>query len=368
MIKQVYLDNNATTSLASEVLDAMYTHSSLPLNASSSHSYGQKGKQLLRAARQEIASKLNVDSDSIIFTSGGTESMNLLIRGLQRSSGPVLTTAIEHSAVYETIRSIKSPIIYVPVGLDGTPSIEAIEAAITPDTSCMIFSAVYSETGAMLELEKVAKLAYMHKIPLIIDGVALLGKELFILYPGISGMGFSGHKIHGPKGTGFAYLNPNAHFSPLTYGAHQEKGLRPGTENIEGILGLAKAVELAYEALPESTIYMKKMRDYLEESLKEKAKNISINAEKSRVCNTSSITFHGIDGETLLIALDRKGVYASLGSACSSGALEPSRILIQMGMPRKDAKSTLRFSLSRYTKKEDLDYAIEVLLNILHSF
>lgn len=362
----IYLDNNATTSLdpaVKEVLDLFPSH---PYNPSSIHTLGKEAKKHLSAAREIISEVLHVPKDTLVFTSGGTESINMLIRGLYPNHGTILSTTIEHSCIHETLLDLKNMgvcIDYVPVSLLGAPTVEAIEGAIHQNTSLMVFSAVYSETGAKLDLSKVAQLALKHHIPLIIDGVALLGKEAFKIPDGITAMGFSSHKLHGPKGVGLVYISNQANCKPLLLGGHQEKGLRAGTENLEGIWGFAKAIELLKTRLAVATAHMERLRNLFESLLFDNLEHIEINGEGARICNTSNIYFSDIDAETLLIALDRLGVYASAGSACSSGALEPSRVLINMGYSRKRAKSSIRFSLCRYSTQQEIEDAAKIIID-----
>lgn len=364
----IYLDNNATTPLDKEVLEVMTREASLPLNASSVHSYGAHAKLLLKESRDLIARHIGVYPEELFFTSGGTESMNMLIKGLYSGEGVILTTSIEHASVYETILDLEkqgASVNYIAVGSLGAPSINMIKEHLSKKVSLMVFSAVYSETGVKLELNEVAKLALENHIPLIIDGVALLGKELFKIPKGITGMGFSAHKLHGPKGVGAAFVSSNPSIKPLMKGGHQELGIRPGTEPLEAIIGFSKAVSLAEEALPEATEHMYKLQNYFETTLKNNLDAITINGEGSRICNTSNIAFNGIDGETLLLALDRAGIYASLGSACSSGAIEPSRVLINMGLGREKAKASLRFSFSRKTTLDEIQQAVTSIITLV---
>lgn len=361
----IYLDNNATTLIDPRVQKAMMEVSSFPANPSSVHAYGKKAKLLLTKARETIATYFKVEKSKLFFTSGGTHSLNLLIQGLLPKSGKILTTDIEHPSIFETLKSLqkKIEVQFLSVGLKGAPSVDLIEKNLEGVT-LLVFSAVYSETGALLDLEKVADLAYRWQIPLIIDAVALLGKKELFLHPGISGMAFSSHKIHGPKGVGLIYLKDPKNFSPQVFGGNQENGIVPGTENLEGIVGFAKAIELlssSHEA------HMKELRDYFEEKLLSALPDLFINASESRICNISNIAFLNLDAEALLFSLDMMGIYASLGSACSSGALEPSRVLLNMGHSRKHASSSLRFSLSRETKKEEIDSAISSIINLVNA-
>jgi cysteine desulfurase len=367
MASRIYLDNNATTALDKKILPLISPLYTEPLNPSSVHSFGRHAKSLLCSAREKVASYLKVKEHQIIFTSGGTESLSFLIHGLFPKKGTILSTNVEHSCIHSTLDHLKKHgynVSYVPVGREGAPTIDAIESMMTKEISLMVFSAVYSETGAKIDLEKIAALARRHGAPLIIDGVALLGKENFTIPSGISGMGFSSHKLHGPRGVGLTYLSPEYKWEPLLRGGHQEFGLRAGTENLEGIIGFSEAISLLNLALPDATNHMKHLRDYFETSLIEKIADVQVNGGPDRICNTSNLYFDKVDGETLLLMLDRNGVCASMGSACSSGAIEPSRVLLNMGLSRKEAKSSLRFSFCRNNTIEEAKRAAQIVIDI----
>ena len=367
-MNSIYLDNNATTALDPKVLEAMVEIYSKPLNPSSIHHLGKEGKNLLSKAREQIGEFLGVLPETIIFTSSGTESMNLLIKGLYKGDGTILSTEIEHSCVYETIVDMEkkhTPVRFIKVDSKGAPELSEIESSIDASVTLMVFSAVYSETGAILDIKGLAHLAKKHQIPLILDGVALLGKESFTIDDGITAIGFSSHKFHGPKGVGLFYLAPKTKCQKLMFGGHQEKDLRPGTENLEGIIGCAKAISLLKGRQGEISDYLKNLRDLFESLLKKDLPNVHINGEAARVSNTSNLYFDGIDNETLLLALDRKGICVSAGSACSSGAIEPSRILLKMGYERKRAKSSLRFSFSRFNTEQQIIEAASAIVEIV---
>ena len=339
----MYLDNNATTPLDPLVREAMIEAFDL-YNPSSMHTYGQEAKKKLTHARSVIADFFSIAPREITFTSSGTEAMNFLIRGLYKG-GPIVTTKIEHSCIHNTILSLTDDIIYLPVDEYGAPtSFDTI-----PPDALVVLSAVNGETGVKLDLDSVAAL----NATTIIDGVALLGKEPVTIPRGITAIGFSAHKFHGPKGAGLAICR--LPLSPLITGGPQEHNLRAGTENLPGIIGMRRAIEL----IPKTT-NMATLRDHFEKSLAEKL-SIDINGTGPRVCNTLNIAFTGVDGESLLIALDMAGVAASAGSACSAGAIEPSRVLLGMGYSRERALSSLRFSLSRMTTADEIDRAIETI-------
>jgi cysteine desulfurase len=371
-MKRIYLDNNATTALDPRVLEAMLLDlRGGPANPSSVHFFGQKARAHLTEARGQIADFLQVKPHELVFTSGGTESLNMVLRGLfdKQAQGHIITTDIEHQCVYNTIKVLESrgcSVSYLKTGLYGAAKPEEVQAALRPDTRLIALTAVNGETGVKTDLNAIAKIAEGAGIPFVVDGVALLGKELFTIPAGVSAMGFSGHKLHAPKGIGLAFIRSQLKIPPLMTGGDQEGGKRPGTENMAGILGLAKAVTLLRDVLPGATKQMQTLRDHLEHSLKTRLGNVSINGEGERICNTSNLCFSGIDGETLLMHLDLSGIAVSHGSACASGALEPSRVLLNMGLAKEKARSSLRFSLSRETTREEIDQCIETICKLVH--
>lgn len=361
-MKQIYFDNNGTTPLDPRIIEAMVEELHLgPSNPSSIHAFGRAAKNRLQRSRELVANHLRAKPDEIIFTSSGTESLNLAILGMQ-TEGKILSTRIEHAAVYNTLARTNRPVEYLPIDATGHIDPEDLEKALSPEIGLIVLSAVNSETGVKNPLEAIAKIARAHNTPLIVDGVALLGKELFTIPEGVTAMAFSGHKIHGPKGVGCLFLRKGTPLSAQLSGGGQERNLRAGTENLVGIIGFAKAVELIDQELPEASFEMARLRDLLESSL-EGAIPVGTGP---RVCNTSCLTFPGMDGESLLIQLDMVGICASMGSACSSGALEPSRVLLEMGLTREEARSTLRFSLSRFTTEEEIRAAVATLTPLMN--
>jgi cysteine desulfurase len=364
---KIYLDNNATTGLDARVLEAMLSElSPVPSNPSSSHYFGQEAKRRLQSARDLIAHFFNVKSHEVIFTSGGTEAINLLLRGFEMS-GHAITSDVEHSCVYHTMDELRKKgldVSFLQAGLHGAVQPEQVEQAIRADTRFIVLMAVNNETGVKLDIDAIAQIAQKASIPLIVDGVAWLGKEQFTLHPGISAICFSAHKFHGPKGVGFAIVRPPIKIHPLLTGGQQEFSLRPGTENLAGIIGMAKAIELLNVELPEATHRMAMLRDRLEQGLIEQAAAV-VNGTGSRICNTSNLCFPDVGGEDLLIGLDMAGIAVSHGSACSAGALEPSRILLNMGIPHKLARSAIRLSLSRNTTLDEIDRAIAMIATLV---
>lgn len=367
---RIYLDNNATTAVSPKVIEAMIEELSGPAsNPSSIHSFGQKARQKLMRARETAANFFGCNLQDILFTSGGTEGMNILIRSAAQAfpKGQIITSTIEHSCVDLTLAQLAHEgweIIALPPGEKGFVDASQVKEVLSENTRFIVLAAVNNETGVKCPIGAIGRLALKWEIPLLVDGVAWLGKESFTLHQGIAGIAFSAHKIHGPKGVGFAVVRSHLRLSPLLTGGPQEYGRRAGTENLAGIVGAAAALDELRAELPISTAHMSAMRDKLEKGLIEKCGAI-VNGTGERVCNTLNVSFPGIDGETLLIQLDQAGIAASHGSACSAGAMEPSRVLLNMGLPHERVGSSLRFSLSRYTSLEEIDFCIEATSQLL---
>jgi cysteine desulfurase len=368
MTSAIYLDNNSTTAVDPRVVAVVLESLANGLgNPSSIHRYGQSARQQLEKARQTIADSLSVRPQEVIFTSGGTEGANMLLRGIFPAGcrGHLITSNVEHACVYGNVKALEAVGIgcsILPAGLYGAVQPDAVEGAIRPESKLIALMAVNNETGVKSNIPAIAEIAQENKIPLFVDGVALLGKEPFQIPKGVSAISFSGHKIHAPKGVGFVVMRSHLKLAPLMLGGDQEFGRRPGTENLPAILGMAKAVALLNEELPQATQRMATLRDHFESSLHLQLGGVTVNGSGPRICNTSNLAFAGIEGETLLAALDlavaTASVAASHGSACAAGALQPSRILLNMGLSQEAAASSLRFSLSRFTTREEVDAAI----------
>jgi cysteine desulfurase len=365
---RIYLDNNGTTQVDPQVIevivDDLKSHFG---NPSSTHSFGQDSRKRLTKARDVIAEYLSVKPQELIFTSSGTEAINMVIKGLfeNKPGGHILTSAVEHSSVYSTVKAMETKgctATFLSPGLWGAVTVSDVEAALKPDTRLIILMAVNNETGVKTNIEAIAALALERRIPFVVDAVALLGKESFSIPSGVSAMCFSGHKLHAPKGIGLLWLRSGLKIKPLMDGGQQEQGRRGGTENISGIMAFSEAVHLLKSELPEASKRMQILRDKFEKTLLEKIPNVTVNGQGPRVVNTSNLAFAGIEGETLLAALDLDGLAVSHGSACSSGALEPSRILLNMGISMEMASSSLRFSLSRFTTEDEIDVALEIVI------
>jgi cysteine desulfurase len=365
---RIYLDNNATTALDPRVFKAMLADlSGPPANPSSVHWFGQQARNLLIQSRRTAASYFHAKPEEIIFTSGGTEGINFLLRGLG-PKGHLITTAIEHSSVYKTIQSLEAQglsVSYIPVRLWGAPLPEEIEAAIRPDTKAIVLSASNGETGVKIDLDAIGKIAENRSIPLVLDTVSFAGKEPMVLPRSVWAAAISGHKFHAPKGIGAVLLRSSLKIPPLLTGGNQEYMKRAGTENLSGILALAEALQILIQDQTSITEHLTDLRHHLEQGLLASIPDIAINGQGPRVSNTSNIAFLGVDGETLLMHLDLAGIAVSHGSACSSGSLEPSRVLTQMGIDSKTARSSLRFSIGRFNTREEIDRAIEQISQIV---
>lgn len=368
MKQKIYLDNNASTPVDPRVLEAMtsYLKNSYG-NPSSQHAFGRSARAALTASRDVIANFLGVKSKEIVFTSGGTEGLNIILQGLP-TPGRIITSDVEHAAVFETLKALEKrgfQITYLKAGPHGAILPEAVQAAITPDTKLIALMAVNNETGVKTDIETIASIALRAGVPFLVDAIAQLGKEPIRVFEGISAMCFSGQKIHAPMGTGFAFISSGFKLKPLLFGGEQENSRRSGTENVPGIIALAEAVKLLNQEMSVTVPKMRELRDKLEKSLKMQIPEIEINGEGPRICNTSNMSFPSVEGETLLAALDLAGIAVSHGSACASGALEPSRVLVNMGYPKNRVRSAIRFSLSRFTTEQDIDDCIKAVLGCI---
>lgn len=367
----IYLDNNATTALDPLVTTALLKElEQPPSNPSSIHHLGKEAKSRLHQAKSTLANYLKVHPDTLFFTASGTEALNLAIKGFfLRKKGVILSTKTEHAAIYETILDLEkagcTP-LFLETGLQGAVSFHSIEEALQKQrVDLIVLSAVNSETGVKTDIEAIASLADRFHVPFVVDGVALLGKADFTIPNGVSAMAFSGHKIHAPKGIGLLYKKPSFTLSPLITGGGQEKNLRSGTENLAGAIAFAKAVELFYENKESILSHLTHLQKTFLEELNKRGIRYRINGLGEKVSNTINLTFEGVDGETLLTLLDMNGIQASHGSACSSGAIEPSRVLLAMGLSKEVAKGSIRFSFSRLNTEEEIKKAVAILSDLI---
>lgn len=372
MMERIYLDNNASTPIDPDVLNTFIEITERFIgNPSSAHNEGKILKKYLIDARDSVANFLGVKSKEIIFTSGATEAINMVINGIfdgGSKKGHIITSNLEHPAVFKTIQNLEkagADVTYLSPGEYGAVKPEHVAEVIRPDTKLIALMAVNNETGVKTDIQSIAGIAEQYDIPFVVDAVALFGKELFALPSGVSAICTSGHKLHAPKGVGFAFVRRKLKISPLLVGGEHEYGLRAGTENLSGIVAYGAAVEKLNDELPEASRYMQFLRDRLENGLKENLAEVIVNGTGPRVCNTLNISFLGVQGETLLANLDLQGIAASHGSACASGALQPSRILTNMGVPQEVVRSSVRFSVSKMNTKEEIDRAISIITAIV---
>ena len=373
--RQVYLDYNATTPLAPEVLQAMMPYLKEEYgNASSIHSVGQRARAGVERAREQVAALIGAREREIVFTSGGTEADNLAIRGVvqasRRERKHIITTTVEHHAVLNTCQALESEgveVTYLPVGRDGLVDPQAVQQAITPDTVLISVMFANNELGTIQPIAEIARMAQESKIPFHTDGVQAAGKiPIDVGNLGVDLLALSGHKLYGPKGVGALYVRRGVRLKPLFFGGHHERDRRPGTENVAGIVGLGAAAELARDQLAEEGRRVTGLRDELERRILERVLHAGVNGDREhRTPNTTNLYFDFVEGEPLVISMDLKGIACSTGAACSSGAVEPSHVLTAIGLSAERARASLRFSLGRNTTQEDIDYVTETIPNVV---
>ncbi|HYK39985.1 MAG TPA: cysteine desulfurase NifS [Candidatus Eremiobacteraceae bacterium] len=370
-MNRVYLDFNATTPVEPEVLDAMLPFFSVEFgNAASIHTVGQRARAAVETARDQVASLLGARSQEIVFTSGGTESDNHAIFGVIRSSPGatkhIITTNIEHEAVLNSCQALEKEgvaVTYLPVNRDGVITVEQVEEAIRPHTALITLMHANNELGTVQPLEQIGKLATQRDIYFHTDAVQSTGKiPLDVKALGVDLLSISGHKIYAPKGIGALYIRGGSRVRQFFYGGHHQRGARPGTENVPGIVALGKAAELARLSLESDAVRTVALRNKLEAGLAARIPDSQINAARApRTPNTANLTFPGIEGEALVIALDLKGVCVSTGAACSSGSVEPSHVLTAIGLSAEDARASIRFSLGRHTTEAEIEYVLDAV-------
>jgi cysteine desulfurase len=372
-MKRIYLDHNATTAVEPAVLDAMLPFFSSDFgNASSIHNFGQRARSAVETARENIATLLNARPGEIVFTSGGTESDNHAIFGIAQALLPmqpathIITTAIEHEAVLNTCQALEklgATVTYLPVNREGLLNLQELRNAIRPETILITVMHANNEIGTLQPLDEIGRIAAEADVWFHTDAVQSAGKvPLDVNALGVDLLSISAHKIYGPKGVGALYVRSGTTMEPLLFGGSHERDRRPGTENVPGIVGLGRAAELAREKLAEDSTRVSRLRDKFEKGVMAAVQGARVNgAEAARVPNTSNIMFPDISSESLLIALDMKGLACSSGSACSSGAVKPSHVLTAIGLAGDEARSSLRFSLGRHTTEADVDLVLAMI-------
>ena len=368
---RVYFDNNATTPVDREVLEAM-----LPFfaeeygNASSIHSVGQQARGAVERARASVAALLGAKAAEIVFTSGGTEADNLAVFGVVEAAAGakkhVITTQIEHHAVLNACQALEREgvaVAYVPVSRDGIVDPDDIRRALRGETVLITVMHANNELGTVQPIEEIGRIAAEADVYFHTDAVQSAGKlPLDVTRLGADLLTISAHKLYGPKGAGALFVRAGTPLEAQFHGGHHERDRRPGTENVPGIIGLGKAAELAQKNLSAQARTLAALRDKLEEGLLASVPQIGVNGSRAqRVPNTTNLTFSFAEGESLVIALDLKGVACSTGAACSSGAVEPSHVLTAIGLPPDEARASLRFSLGRFNTAEEIEFALRVI-------
>jgi cysteine desulfurase len=377
-MNRVYLDFNATTPVELAVLDAMLPYFSANFaNASSIHTPGQRARNAVETAREQVADLIGANPKEIIFTSGGTESDNHAIFGivgpaLSRNTAPhIITSAIEHEAVLNCCQAAEkqgASVTYLSVDKNGRVDPAAVRAAIHPETVLVTIMHANNELGTVQPLEEIGEIAKKADIYFHTDAVQSVGKiPVNVNSLAVDLLALSGHKIYAPKGIGAIYIRSGTHLQQLLYGGHHQRGARPGTENVAGIVGLGAAAEMAKKSLAEDAARVSALRDRLEENILQNVPDARPNAAGApRTPNTTNIIFPGVEGEALLISLDLKGLACSTGAACSSGAVEPSHVLTAIGLSPEDARASLRFSLGRNTTPAEINQALQIIPAAVH--
>ncbi len=372
---EAYLDYNATSPLDPRVFDAMTPYLTRQFgNASSFHKRGQAARNAVEEAREEIAGTLGVEPGDIVFTSGGTESDNLALKGVLRSQATrtgLVVTSVEHQAVLHSAQYLASGkkfnVKIVPVGPDGLVDLNKLKEVIDDDTALVSVMHANNETGTIQPVAEAAKLAKVRGALFHTDAVQSYGRIAFDASAlGADLLTISAHKICGPKGAGALYVRKGVKLKAVLHGGHQEKNVRPGTENVAAIAGFGAAARLAAQERESDAVRIGALRDRLERGILEKIPGARVNGTREhRLYNTTNLSFEGLEGETLLMNLDLKGIYTSTGSACTAGSIEPSHVLLALGLPEGLARAAIRFSLGRFTAGVEVDHALAELPGVV---
>ena len=366
MNRLVYLDHNASTGVHPEVLQAMLPYFSERFgNASSVHAFGREAREGLETAREQVAAFLRVSKDEIVFTSGGTESDNLGIKGVAaaRRGGHIITSQIEHHAVLRTCETLEAQgftVTYLPVDEYGMLRPEDLAKAMRPDTILVTVMHANSEVGTLQPLSEIGRITRSHGVPLHVDAVQTFGKvPIDVDAFGIDLLSFSGHKIYGPKGVAGLYIRKGTKMAAVQHGGDHERRRRAGTENVAGLVGLGKAVEIRGRDMADEAVRLAGLRDRLWEGIRDGVEEVRLNGHPTlRLPGTCNMCFRNIESESIVLGLDLKGIATSAGSACTSGSVEPSYVLVAMGLPLDWAMGSVRCSLGRTTTADDIDYVV----------
>ena len=370
----IYLDNNATTKVAPEVLEAMLPYfSDLYGNPSSMHSFGGQVAHQIRVAREQVAALIGALPDEIIFTSCGTESDNAAIRSAlmtRPDKKHIITSRVEHPAIRALCAHLATQgyrVTELSVDKNGLLDLENLEKSLTPDTAIVSLMWGNNETGVIFPVQEAAHMAQERGILFHTDAVQTTGKiPINMKKNAVDMLSISGHKLHAPKGIGILYIRRGTKFSPFLIGGHQERERRGGTENTPSIIGLGKACELAAKNMEKENTYVRRLRDKLEKQLLAKIPQSRVNGDTAnRLPNTTNISFEYVEGEAILLLMNEHGICASSGSACTSGSLQPSHVLRAMGVPFTMAHGSIRFSLSIYNTEKEIDFVIDKMPAII---
>ena len=367
MNRRIYLDHNASTPVHPEVLQAMLPYFSEHFgNPSSVHAFGRDARDGMEAAREQIAGFLKVSKDEVVFTSGGTESDNLAIKGIAaaKRSGHIITSQIEHHAVLRTVQTLEEQgftATYLPVDGFGMVDPGDVRKALRSDTILVSLMGANSEVGTLQPIREIGRITREAGVPLHVDGVQTVGKvPVDVDAYGIDLLSFSGHKIYGPKGIAGLFIRKGTKMASIQHGGEHERRRRAGTENVAGIVGLGKALELRARDMAGEAIRVTALRDRLWEGVRARVDEVRLNGHPTeRLPGTCNMCFHNIESESIVLGLDLKGIGVSAGSACTSGNVEPSYVLVAMGIPVDWAMGSVRCSLGRETTAEDIDYVVE---------
>lgn len=372
---RVYLDNNATTKMDNEVFEAIVPYlTEYYGNASSLHLFGKETNKAMNESRETIAKYLGCEPNEIIFTASGSESDNLAIRGIARAyknrGKHIITSPIEHPAIKNTLKDLQDEgyeVTTLHVNKDGVIDVEELKKAIKDDTILITIMHANNETGAFQPIKEIGKIAKENRIIFHVDAVQTMGKvDIKPKEMGIDLLSFSGHKFYGPKGIAALFWRNGVRFGKVLTGGGQEGKRRPGTSNVPGMVGMAKALEISYRDMEAEFKREEELRDYFEAEVLKRIPEVVINAKNTkRLPGTSSITFKYLEGESILLSLSYKGIAVSSGSACSSDDLQASHVLLAMGIAPEFAHGTIRFGLGKYNTKEEIDYTLDSLVEVI---
>lgn len=371
-MKPIYLDHNATTPVDPQVVEAMLPYLSTGFgNASSVHQFGREAKVALENAREMIASVINALPSEIYFTSGGTESDNLALMGIafqrSRTRKHLVVGAAEHHAILEPAEYLHEhhgfELDLLPVDSEGFSSTDELAKLVREDSSVVSVMMANNETGTIADIKSLVSVVREKGVCFHTDAVQAVGKiEVDVKALDVDFLSLTGHKIYGPKGSGALFIRQGIKIAPLFYGGAQEKKRRPGTDNVAGAVGLAKALEIAVERMAADHKHLSDLSDYFIDKVTSAIPNVNLNGSReNRIPQVVNLSFAGIEGESIVVSLDLEGVAVSSGSACTSGAVEPSHVLVAMGVDPVIAQGAIRFSMGRTTTRDQLDYVLEKL-------